>query len=45
MASKRSLADEIDTPIMKKPKKGFSVGPQSLPDGIYKRKGMQGNCI
>lgn len=38
MAAKRPLEDAHSQPS-KKAKKGFSVGPDNLPDGTYKRKG------
>ncbi|KAK8090740.1 hypothetical protein PG994_000245 [Apiospora phragmitis] len=39
MASKRPLEDDVaGAPEAKKPKKGFRVGPENLPDGPWRRK-------
>lgn len=47
MAPKRPLEDDVaaagagagaGAPEAKKPKKGFRVGPENLPDGPWKRK-------
>jgi hypothetical protein len=40
MAEKRKRSDDVDVSAdrSKKPKRGFTVGPQNLPDGVYKRK-------
>jgi hypothetical protein len=38
MASKRPREDEADAPQPKKPRTGFKVGPDNLPDGTWKRK-------
>jgi hypothetical protein len=41
MAEKRKRSDDgakASSDHSKKPKRGFTVGPQNLPDGIYKRK-------
>jgi hypothetical protein len=38
MASKRPGENESDAPQPKKPRTGFKVGPDNLPDGTWKRK-------
>jgi len=38
MASKRPRENESDAPQPKKPRTGFKVGPDNLPDGTWKRK-------
>ncbi|KAK8080482.1 hypothetical protein PG997_008300 [Apiospora hydei] len=39
MVSKRPLEDDVaGAPEAKKPKKGFRVGPENLPDGPWRRK-------
>jgi hypothetical protein len=40
MAPKRPREDEDTTVESKKPRTGFKVGPDNLPDGTWKRKGM-----
>jgi hypothetical protein len=39
MAPKRPRDDEATRPAKKQKKKGFSVGPANLPEGIHKQKG------
>lgn len=39
MAAKRPLEEDSSAQPAKK-KKGISVGPQNLPDGTYRRKGI-----
>lgn len=41
MASKREREDDAQSPKVKKVKGGFKVGPDNLPDGTWRRKGMQ----
>lgn len=41
MAEKRRRDDAAAASQPAKKKKGFSVGPANLPDGTYRRKGMQ----
>ena len=41
MAPKRKYEDpETGAEPSKKPKKGFQIGPDNLPDGTYRRKGL-----
>jgi hypothetical protein len=40
MAPKRPLEDDASASKPKKQRSGFKVGPDNLPDGTWKRKGM-----
>jgi hypothetical protein len=40
MAPKRPVEDEGSAPPPKKQRGGFKVGPDNLPDGTWRRKGM-----
>ena len=40
MASKRPVENEGSVPPVKK-RGGFKVGPDNLPDGTWRRKGME----
>ena len=40
MAPKRLIGDDAPASKPKKQRSGFNVGPDNLPDGTWKRKGM-----
>jgi hypothetical protein len=43
MALKRLREDDALASKPKKQRSGFKVGPDNLPDGTWKRKGMEGS--
>jgi hypothetical protein len=40
MAPKRPLEDDTTASKPKKQRSGFKVGPDNLPDGMWRRKGI-----
>ena len=42
MAPKRPLGDDAAESQPKKARTGFKVGPDNLPDGTWRRKGLKG---
>jgi len=45
MAPKRSIDDSGEEPKSKKYRPGFKIGPDNLPDGVHRRKGMKNTIV